>query len=390
MPDVSTSVWWSADEVSLAGLETAIAEADPSDHFPLADEWLSGVPCYRSGDLTDRTAGDRRALAAEWVRVLRDGAGVFVLSGAFPDTTVIDQATDVFLRIIAEERASSGDAGDHFGTPGSNARVWNAQQKLAMRAPEVFVEYFANPAIALASWAWLGAGYQMTSQVNLVYPGGQAQQPHRDYHLGFQSNESAQGYPAHVHEFSAYLTLQGAVAHCDMPVESGTTMLLPGSQRYALGYLAYRNEQIRSYFAQHHVQLPLSKGDVIFFSPALLHGAGTNHTTTIDRMANLLQVSSAFGRAMESLDRRAMCEAIYPELLRKQSLPDWSAEQTANVIASCAEGYPFPTNLDRDQPIGGLAPLSQADIMAQALSAHVPSAQVAELLRSHAQRVLPG
>ena len=34
-------------------------------------------------------------------------------------------------------------------------------------------------------------------------------------------------YPAHLHRMSPVLTLQGAVAHCDMPIESGPTMLLP-------------------------------------------------------------------------------------------------------------------------------------------------------------------
>jgi len=384
----NAQVWWSIDDVSVAGLESALDGADAPAMFPLADAWTDRVPLYRVSDLATRSAHERTALAAEWVRVLRDGAGVLVLSNAYADTSVIDRATDVFTQIIAEESMRSGEAGDHFGTPGANARVWNAQQKLALRAPEVFVEYFANPAIALASWAWLGAGYQMTSQVNLVYPGGQAQQPHRDYHLGFQSDEVAQEYPAHVHEFSAYLTLQGAIAHCDMPVESGTTMLLPGSQRYSLGYLAYRNPAIRDYFSAHHVQLPLNKGDVIFFSPALLHGAGTNHTPDIHRMANLLQVSSAFGRAMESLDRRAMCESIYPSLLRKQDDPQWSTEMTHDVLASCAEGYSFPTNLDRDQPVGGLAPRTQADLMSDALRDRLSLAQVTEELRAQAQRVL--
>jgi hypothetical protein len=37
------------------------------------------------------------------------------------------------------------------------------------------------------------------------------------------------------------------------------------------------------------------------------------------------------------------------------------------VIASCAEGYAFPTNLDRDPPIGGLAPKSQQALLRQAL-----------------------
>jgi ectoine hydroxylase-related dioxygenase (phytanoyl-CoA dioxygenase family) len=51
------------------------------------------------------------------------------------------------------------------------------------------------------------------------------------------------------------------------------------------------------------VQLELNKGDVIFFSPAIFHAAGENKSTDIQRLVNLLQVSSAFGRAMESIDR---------------------------------------------------------------------------------------
>jgi hypothetical protein len=78
-------------------------------------------------------------------------------------------------------------------------------------------------------------------------------------------------------------------------------------------------------------------------------------------MANLLQVSSAFGRAMETVDRVAMCEALYPVL---RSYPG----DVENVIAASAEGYAFPTNLDRDQPIDGLAPPTQADLMRRALT----------------------
>ena len=40
-------------------------------------------------------------------------------------------------------------------------------------------------------------------------------------------DERAADYPAHVHRFSPMLTLQGAVAHCDMPVATGPTMYLP-------------------------------------------------------------------------------------------------------------------------------------------------------------------
>jgi hypothetical protein len=39
-----------------------------------------------------------------------------------------------------------------------------------------------------------------------------------------------------------------------------------------------------------------------------------------------------------------------------------------NAIASTAEGYSFPTNLDRDPPLGGLAPKTQAALFKEALA----------------------
>ena len=83
-------------------------------------------------------------------------------------------------------------------------------------------------------------------------------------------------------------------------------MYLPYSQRYAAGYVACHLPEFIEYFDGHYVQLPLEKGDAVFFNPALFHGAGTNRSSEVRRMANLLQISSAFGRAMETVDRIAM------------------------------------------------------------------------------------
>jgi hypothetical protein len=84
-------------------------------------------------------------------------------------------------------------------------------------------------------------------------------------------------------------------------------------------------------------------------------------------MANLLQVSSAFGRAMEVVDRKVMCAVVFPALL-EMAADGASPSAIGNVIAACAEGYAFPTNLDLDQPIGGLAPATQAEILRQAVA----------------------
>lgn len=217
-------------------------------------------------------------------------------------------------------------------------------------------------------------------------PGGKAQVPHRDYHLGFMSPEQMQAYPGHIHAVSPLLTLQGAVAHCDMPVESGPTLFLPYSQAFFEGYLAFSRPEFQAVFADHHVQLPLSKGDAVFFNPALMHGAGNNVSAAIWRMANLLQVSSAFGRAMESIDRDAMSKAVYPALLAARASGSLTSAQITNAIAATAEGYAFPTNLDSDPPVGGLAPKTQDTMMAEALQAGMEPEAFAALVEMQAAK----
>ena len=358
---------------------------DPAD-FPYAAEVRQGVLCYDAGGLDEALADEssRRAVQAELVRALTQGPGVVLFRGAYPDTEVVDRVTAVFDAIITDERATGGHS-DHFAKAGANDRVWNALEKLAVRDPAAFVDYYGNDILALISQAWLGPGYQVTSQVNLVRPGGQAQDPHRDYHLGFLSNEVAARYPAHVHRLSPVLTLQGAVAHSDMPVESGPTLYLPYSHQYEPGYLAWRLPAFRDYFASHRVQLPLAKGDAAFFNPAVFHGAGTNVSADVQRMANLLQISSAFGRAMESVDRVRIAKAVYPAL-RSRRAAGLAPTLLTNAICCAADGYPFPTNLDRDENVGGLTPLAQTELLEQALAQDRDAAGVTEALDAYATR----
>ncbi len=351
-------IWLTADSGDFDHfVQIASQTANPAD-TPLASEIVRNIPIY---DGPSVVAADQQGLMQEWAQVFAHGAGIVVIRQGVPDHAMIDRASTVFDQIIADEKRAAKGGGDHFAKPGANDRVWNSLEKHCLTDPANFAAYFAAPCIALASRAWLGPAYQMTAQVNRVNPGGAAQTPHRDYHLGFMTAARMAEFPAHIHAVSPTLTLQGAVAHCDMPVETGPTMLLPFSQQFFEGYLAFSRPEFQDHFAKHHVQLPLKKGDVVFFNPAVMHGAGTNHTTDRFRMVNLLQVSSAFGRAMETVNRDRMVRALYP-VLRGMSGPD-----VANVVASAAEGYPFPTNLDSNPPIGGIAPKTQADYLHDAL-----------------------
>ncbi|MFF4751078.1 phytanoyl-CoA dioxygenase family protein [Streptomyces sp. NPDC002514] len=375
--------WLSGPDCDLDAFRTLVGRSTPLAGYPYASSVERNVLVYDSARL--REAGDRRAVAAELVRALSDGPGVVVFRRAFPDHSVVDRATEVFDALIAEQRAEGLTAGDHFARPGANDRVWNALEKAALYDPETFADYYANDILALASTAWLGPGYQVTSQINVVNPGGAAQSPHRDYHLGFLGNEAAAAYPAHVHRLSPVLTLQGAVAHRDMPAESGPTLYLPYSQQYEPGYLAWRLPEFRTYFEEHHVQLPLAKGDAVFFNPAVFHAAGSNRSADIRRMANLLQVSSAFGRAMETVDRQAVVNAVFPVLLERRAA-GVGEEWLEHVIAASADGYPFPTDLDNDPPLDGLAPPSQADVVRRAVREEWTPQALRDELRAGAER----
>lgn len=377
--------WYAVEDCRVADLAALVATPTDLADYPSAVAVEQGVLVYDSARIRP-VLGDeqaRRTVMAELAQALDSGPGVLVLAGAFDDLDVVDAVTAAFNEIGADERAAGSGAGDHFAQAGANMRIWNALEKLAMRDPMAFVRYYANAMIALVCEAWLGPNYQMTSQVNQVNPGGAAQRPHRDYHLGFQSVVNAGKYPIHTHDLSAVLTLQGAVAHSDMPLPSGPTLFLPHSQKYGPGYLAWQIPEFVDLFADAHVQLPLRKGDAVFFNPALFHAAGENTSIDIYRMANLLQVSSAFGRAMESVDRERISVAVYPALLdlKRAGTPMASLH---HAIAACAEGYAFPTNLDRDQPQGSAAPPSQADLVRQALDEEWESDALADELAAHA------
>ena len=246
--------------------------------YPLATHCVSNALCYSGNSILECLAEKTKKFAfqQEITKALQVGPGVIIVQGFFDNTEVIDQHNQLLDELF--ELQSGQQAADHFAQAGANGRIWNVFQKSALHSPRKFIEYYKNPLFSFISEAWLGPHYQLTAQVNVVRPGGEAQAPHRDYHLGFQDEALLADYPPHVHMMSTMLTLQGAVAHTDMPLESGPTLLLPFSQQYPEGYLAWRRGAFKDYFAKHAVQAPLKKGDAMFFNPALFHAAGDNHT----------------------------------------------------------------------------------------------------------------
>ena len=195
------------------------------------------------------------------------------------------------------------------------------------------------------------------------------------------STEQSANFPPNVHTISQFLTLQGAIAHCDITIDSGPTLFLPYSQQYKNGYIDFTKEKFQKYFNENSIQIEMNKGDAIFFNPAVMHGAGNNRTRSVKRMVNLLQISSAFGRAMETVNRKKMTEKLYPHLLElvlKNKMPFRLIE---NVVGASSEGYSFPTNLDLNPPVEGKAPKNQAMIIIESLKAKKEPTLVLEELK---------
>lgn len=103
----------------------------------------------------------------------------------------------------------------------------------------------------------------------------------------------------------------------------------------------------------------------MFFNPALFHAAGANGMgfDGFRRVLTLLQVSSAVGKHM-TVDSVPLIEATwkllvkrYPTVGEAEKLDPgrYSVEQRElrALVQAVAEGYPFPTNLDKRPPGGG-------------------------------------
>lgn len=340
-------------------------KTDPAS-YPLAASIENNVPAYDASQW-DLSNGDFvEAIQDELYNVLANGPGVYVLQNFFQDDALLDKINEVYSTIIKREEANGG-GGDHFAAKGSNSRIWNSFSKHAEADPDSFYKYFSNPLFRTVCEAYLGPAYRITTQVNIVRPGGKPQTSHRDYHLGFQTKEACAKWPKAMHHASALLTLQGAVAHSDQPLDSGPTRVLPYSQNFEPGFMAYRDSDFDAYFLKSWVSVPLKKGDAVFFSPALFHAAGENMTKDVHRSNNLIQVSSAFGKPMEAINALPLVNKLWNRLQAEYKAQGLSSE-VDSFICALGEGYPFPTNLDRRPPgPDGMAPESEQDLLRRGL-----------------------
>jgi hypothetical protein len=92
---------------------------------------------------------------------------------------------------------------------------------------------------------------------------------------------------------------------------------------------------------------------------------------------------------MESVDRDRMTRVLYPQLLSlgREGVLDRAALD--RVVAASVEGYAFPTNLDRDPPLGGLAAESPQVVVRRALQEGWSPDQLSAWMDISANRRMP-
>lgn len=351
------------DQISIEDFKAFCDQSVNISEYPLASEAVSNVLIYNQITLAAAAKRDKKAVLSELHRALSYGPGVFIVRGLYGDEESVDRTSRVFEEIMRAE-AKAKIRANRFPQAGNNQRILQALQKLAAASPEAFVDYYANPMLNLICQAWLGPTWLMASQVHQVRPGSAVQLPQRDAHLSIQQSAFAAEFPIPVQLLSQYLTLRGVIAHTDVPLACGPMRLLPWSHQYELIYMAYHRADFSEYFAEHFVQVPLNKGDGLFFNPALFHTEGNNATTDRVRTANLLQVSSAFCVPREEIDHEQILHNIYP-LLKNSTL---TADALDSVINTAARGYAFPSNFDAEPSLGTREPKNQQALVREALS----------------------
>jgi len=352
------------------------AQQTDASAFPLASV-SEQIPIFDSTNVLPLIRGsteERYSVMEQFQRALLTGPGVFVVKNLVP-TSIIDKAEVITEQVNPRQEGSSSKA---------SRRTFAYSEKHAKHDPESFAEYYGNDLLAAVCESWLGPGYQITATTNATFVGGDQQAIHRDYHVSHQTMDRIHRFPLINQIASQFLTLQAAIAHTDMPLSTGPTRFLPFSQQFDKGYISVQDPQYLEWTKPRMVQLPLNKGDAVFFNPATFHQPGVN-VTDGERVANLLQVSAAFGRSMESCDRLGMSKSVFPVMKRwdeeiKDGKSDKSKLQLEALIAATASDYGYPHVIDN--AVRG-SPNSQAELIKKALEEGTETNQVLDALEAY-------
>lgn len=96
----NTIAYYDPDTCDLGEFTELIDQETQREQVPHAAAIEKNIPIYDMVNLRSALEDDRtrREVMAEWAQVLRSGAGVVALKGAYADTAVLDEATRIAAR----------------------------------------------------------------------------------------------------------------------------------------------------------------------------------------------------------------------------------------------------------------------------------------------------
>ncbi|ORX36098.1 hypothetical protein BD324DRAFT_630156 [Kockovaella imperatae] len=339
-----------------------------ASHYPHAKDIVGNIPVYSGPELLNLIyAGDssREEIMDELHQCLFTGPGVLIIKEMMEPEMCV-RAHEFMKTITPGIETSTHKRTPRFG------------EKQAKAKPEDYAGYYSNPILAMVCEAWLGLGYQITTQSNAIRAGSDQQEIHRDYHMSHWGDRCRQ-FPLATHVANQFLTLQCAIAHTPQPLTSGPTRFLPYSNHHPNGYLNIRRQEFKDFVKPRMSQMPLEVGDAAFFNPSTYHQPGVNEQD-VHRAMNLFQVNSCMSRCMDTKDTAGMTKAIWPVLKQWhkeiQGSTGSGTERFVNgtkterhpleleaLINATAEGYEYPINSDKEAP----SPRVETDIVRTAL-----------------------
>ena len=239
---------------------------------------------------------------------------------------------------------------DHFAKAGANDRIWNALEKLAVRDPDAFVDYYGNDILALVVDRLARPRLPDDLAGQRRPPGRHGAGPAPRLPPGLPVQRGRRPLPrprAPALAGADPAGRGGALRHAGRV--SGPTMYLPYSHQYAPGYLAWRLPGVPRVLrrrATSSCRWPRA-------TPLLQPGAvpRRRYQRVGRRAADGEPAAGVLGLRSGDGDRRPgpRCRrAIYPVLQARRRRRRRPRTRCVNALACAAEGYPFPTNLDLD------------------------------------------
>ena len=289
----------------------------------------------------------------EIVNILKDREGFFIVKDAF-DPKLIDSNRESYYEILSKEKW------DHSRVKGTGKRIWRSLEKLALMDPHGWIYFYCNSALDHVFEAWLGPLYQLTAQINIINQDHKNLPVHFDYHFGMLRKDLQNKFPDTQKYMNQFMTLQAIVPHSNMNFENGGTRIYSGSQKSFVENFNLTEKEVESLFCKNAICPNLNIGDVLFLNSSLLHAGGVNKTSE-DRIALLIQASSAFGIPMEQNDYNLIHDVIFENVCELYKEGKLAFEDGIRAIRNSSSSYLFPVNFDEISPRHGILPFTQTE-----------------------------